>query len=288
MDDFYAFADESSYTEGRYSSIAAVSIASLHAKLVSEEVADSWSAASSSELKWKRIDGARRRQGACAVLDSALRRIAAGELRIDVVVWDTQDSRHDIRRRDDLQNYERMYFHLHKSVMRRWPKSHKWHLRPDEQVAIEWEKIAECLSHDGTWRKEAKHPLLTGELDGFEARVASMKQMESRQTPLCQLADLFAGLAQYSFANFQKIAAHLDGAAGQASLFEKLNVPKLSAVDKARLEVVSHLDRICKESRLGVSLRSSKGFRTRDPNNPVNFWLYQPQHPADRAPVRNV
>ena len=42
-----------------------------------------------------------------------------------------------------------------------------------------------------------------------------------------------------------------------------------------------------KAKKLGVSLRKTRGFWTPDPKeHPINFWLYEAQHDADRAPVK--
>lgn len=40
----------------------------------------------------------------------------------------------------------------------------------------------------------------------------------------------------------------------------------------------------CKQKRLGVSLQDSIGLETPNPNNPINFWPYTPQHEYDKTP----
>jgi len=60
---------------------------------------------------------------------------------------------------------------------------------------------------------------------------------------------------------------------------------KLSNGDKNRCEVMNYLNRLCKKYKLTVSLDTFNGFRTFNPKKPVNFWLYEPQHPDDKAPI---
>jgi len=42
----------------------------------------------------------------------------------------------------------------------------------------------------------------------------------------------------------------------------------------------------CKSKKLGVSLKTHRGLRTLNPESPINFWWYEPQHDADRAPTK--
>jgi hypothetical protein len=50
--------------------------------------------------------------------------------------------------------------------------------------------------------------------------------------------------------------------------------------------VLKKFDETCKERKLGVSLKTKKGLWTPDPQRPINFWLYEPQHPEDKAPQK--
>jgi len=42
----------------------------------------------------------------------------------------------------------------------------------------------------------------------------------------------------------------------------------------------------CKKRKLGVSLETKRCFSTPNPNNPINFWYYKPQHKMDKAPIK--
>lgn len=45
---------------------------------------------------------------------------------------------------------------------------------------------------------------------------------------------------------------------------------------------------MCKDRRMGVSLRGGSGLWTPDPRMQLIFWLYEPQHPGDVAPTRGA
>jgi len=49
--------------------------------------------------------------------------------------------------------------------------------------------------------------------------------------------------------------------------------------------IMNDFNALCKSNKLGVSLKSSKGFKTFDPKNPINFWFYVPQSDEDQAPT---
>ena len=56
--------------------------------------------------------------------------------------------------------------------------------------------------------------------------------------------------------------------------------------DKVRCEIIWLLKNKCDKYKLGVSLTSAKGLKTRSPKNPINFWWYTPQHDNDKAPTK--
>ena len=53
----------------------------------------------------------------------------------------THDSRHTVQGRDDLANYERMFYHLLNNSMKKRPKSATWHIRPDQRSGIDWKRL---------------------------------------------------------------------------------------------------------------------------------------------------
>jgi hypothetical protein len=284
---YYAVSDESQITATRYRSIAAVSLPLERAEKCNAAFAEVLRAHSVAEFKWHELNGAKRRFCAMALIDAALDYLLACEGRIDVVVWDTHDSRHCIPGRDDDRNFERMYFHLHKRLMLRRPPGARWDLRPDEKLGIDWGTLQDCLSAVGAWRKYYERTLLSDEFSIKQFDVKSLRQVRSCDLPLCQVADLFAGMAAFCRTHHDLVRGWLRQQSGQQSLFAAAPQRRLTNREKERMPVISHFDKRAKARRLGVSLHTHGYFSTPNPANPVNFWHYVPQHSRDRAPTRD-
>ena len=286
--DFAVFSDESRHTQGRYRSIAAVSLPASCVVSLTKNLKGVLGFEKRRELKWHGVGerGHRDVDRAMAVIDFLLAQISEG-VRADVVTWDTCDERHEVPDRDDIANYERMFFHLHRALMKRRGLESRWHLRPDEQVSIDWETIAQCLNSDGTWWPSAGVFGLSEELRSLLPAVLTFRQVDSSKTPLCQVADLLVGVAAYTRTEANLVRKQMAGALGQQRiLFQPHDSRAPSARGHGRFRVVSHLYHECKSRRLGVSLREHGYLRSHDPSMPLNFWHYTPQHTRDRAPTR--
>jgi hypothetical protein len=116
-------------------------------------------------------------------------------------------------------------------------------------------------------------------------QVRALTPVVSATTPETQLADLFAGMAAFSrkhagtFGDFQ---AAVDA---QQGLFGHAPSPDLSNRQLERFKLIPFLANACKARKLGVSLATHGYLSTPNPTNPINFWHYEPQHGADRAPT---
>lgn len=289
-----AYADESYYTQFRYRSIAVVTLEANHNEAITQLFKELVQQSGLKEFKWEKLRQARERFAALKMLDKTIELSVEGKLRVDVLIWDTRDSRHKIPWRDDIANLQRMYYHLFKNVLqRRWLTGSTWQLCPDENSALDWMTVQDYLDAAGLNIK------VEGDLfdkGGFRLRLArdfrilQICEACSLDTPICQLADLFAGLGAYSHSSYSKYECWSRAQSGQMSL--GLDVgngdtePKLSNSDCERCIIIKHLDDNCKQRKLRVGLKSSKGFKTYDPRFSINFWPYEPQHPDDKAPVR--
>ncbi len=281
------FSDESNWNVGRFRSLSLVTIPVEGLVSLSEELCELLNQSDIREFKWKRLRGARERFAALKMCDFAIQHACSGNLRIDVLVWDIEDSRHNIQGRDDIANLQRMYYHLFRNVLRmRWGGGHTvWRLFPDEHTAMDWEKVEDCLEASGSHVKVERS--LFGVRLRREFQIEEIIQVTSKDQPLLQLADLFAGLAVFSREKFEQYQEWIQGRVGHRMLFDHGEVDgNISGADIVRFQVLKHLDEECKKRRLGVSLRTYRGLTTPNPVNPINFWLYQPQHPDDRAPTR--
>lgn len=286
---FAAFSDESRHSEGQYRSLAAVSLPADSVLDSTEMLRDVIAKHGVSELKWHKVKGAKARRCALAVLNCFVQTLVPAGACADVLVWDITDSRHRIARRNDRKNFERMFFHLHKALMERRGPGADWHLRPDERLDIDWDTIRSCLTSVGGWKTYFESPLLGESISIARFAVKSFRQVASAETPLCQVADVFAGMAAYARLKQSTIRVWMEEQSGQTSLFEGPgSALALSGRDRERLPVIKSFYESCRGRALGVSLRTAGYLRTRDPHRPINFWHYTPQHESDKAPTLDV
>lgn len=244
-----------------------------------------------SEFRWKGVDGARGRFAAQKMCDFAIKAACERKLRVDVLIWDVQDSRHNIVGRDDIGNLQRMYYHLFRNVLRaRWQSNAVWRLYPDEHTAIDWGTMQDCLESVAE-RYEAEYTLFTQ--GKFRIRLKrefgleEIQSVSSQEHPLLQLADLFAGMVVFSREKYDEYAAWIISNSKQHRLFkDSETTADPSCSSRERFPVLYRFDGLCKKGSLGVSLKTKRGLWTPKPENPLNFWMYKPQHPEDKAPKK--
>lgn len=147
------FSDESKHTASRYRSIGAVSISVESYDHIDSRLKDILEDSEVREFKWQKTKGAKYRFCAQKLIDCVLNLVIPSGGRIDVLTWDTQDSRHQQAGRDDTKNFERMFFHLHRNLMQRYEFEAEWHIRPDERFDIDWDTIRDCLKATGNWQQ---------------------------------------------------------------------------------------------------------------------------------------
>lgn len=206
---------------------------------------------------------------------------------MDVLTWDTEDSRHRIKGRDDIANLQRMYYHLFKNALKRWSGSNTWILYPDQNSALDWETVQDYLDVAGmSLSIEPKNVGLFRIRLSREFHIEAIQEVDSRQVPLCQVADLFAGLSVFSRLKYEIYCHWQINQQKQMRLFPTEQPMRLSNSDQERCTILHHLNKRCKVHKLGVSLQTKRGLWTPQPANPINFWFYKPQHPEDKAPTR--
>ncbi len=281
--EFEIYTDESYITGERYRSIAAFSYKAEYKDTIYNDLKILLKESGIKEFKWQKLKDAKYKFGAIKLIDYVLNNISKYDLRIDIVIWDTHDSRHKIQGRDDDANFERMFFHLLKTTLKRRPKNSNCCIYPDQKHGVDWETVHDCIKSVG--KHIEYHETLFEDFftDPFY-HIKSFKEIDSSKIPCCQIADLFAGLSVFSINNYLKFLKW--EAQKQPSLFETEKI-KFTNREKVRFEVIQYLDKACKKSKLGVSLNSNHGFCTFQPNNPINFWRYTPQHEKDKAPTRS-
>lgn len=115
------FSDESNWNTGRFRSLGLVTAPLEYLDGLARELRHLLEESDMAEFKWKKLDGAKERFTAQKMCKFTVDKACAMQLRVDVLVWDIQDSRHSVHGRDDIANLQRMYYHLFRNVLRaRW------------------------------------------------------------------------------------------------------------------------------------------------------------------------
>ena len=286
-----AFADESNYSNGRYRGLGILSLESKHLSIIRQELHTLLDELNIKEFKWEKVRGAHQRIRAQKGLNYLIEKANQQIIRLDLLTWDTQDSRHKIRGRDDIANFHRMYHQLFKNVMRqRWPAGSRWMLTPDQNTAMKWHEVGfflEQVSHTLDHNKNIFKPLQPVDLERHFS-IVDIQPCESHHEPLVQLVDLMIGMAVFSRTELEKVQQWQKENIGQLDLLSQpaLITENFSRACKQRCELIAHFLQQSKQHRLGVSLKDGIGLKTLNPNKPINFWPYTPQHSEDKAPIR--
>ena len=285
------FSDESSWNQGRYHSICLVTGLRDRLKEMNDALNGSLEMRKIQEFKWKGLDGANNRQAAIKMLHIAADFAARRVCRIDVLIWDTEDPRHRVGRRDDLQNFARMYYHLSRNVLRtKWSKDAVWQLLPDERHDIDWGALEQYLDYvsmrtSPTVQRDFSETSHRRYRSDFN--VHSIRPVQSTRYRLVQLADLFAGLAVFSWVKNSEFRSWTAEQSGQLSFLDGMQC-NASKVSRERFPVLQELIKVCNQR--GFALASGEGgLKTLAYNavSPINFWFYQPQSVYDKAPQRD-
>lgn len=279
------FSDESAH--GKYESIGLVTFPSQYLdnlQLVFTSICDKHGFHDLKKVKWQKLKSTEVRNCIIDLMDLTIKCASMNKIRVDVLIWDNHDSRHNIQRRDDAKNLAIMYYHLLIDMLiKRWPEGSVWELFPDRNNEINWDTLLEILQSKGlvtTLDLDQDGNITINLLEKYKINIIPST---TTVNPLIQLADIFAGMASYSRENFEKWKEW--GLKNQSRLVKIEDEIELTRRDKERCRVIDAFNNACKEKKLGVSLNKSKGFKTYQPSNPINFWLYTPQHEEDTAPT---
>jgi len=290
------YADESHWNEGRYRSIALVTAAIPTAEAVGIRVArvlaESKLSGSTPEFAWKDLRTDKTLAVANQIMNITVAAAYSEPFRVDVITWDITDSRHKVERRDDLANFEYMYYRLIiTTIERKWRRS-SWLIRPDERADMDWDKLEQRLQSPSIKYKVSQSLALNKQLQvaSIPLRIEAVTSIQ----PLIQVADLFAGLVSFSWEKRKAYAAWKSRQSEQLDMF--LNVfpqelqltthgggyksQTLHNFEKIYLQRIRGRDKNEFEKRQG-------GLVTRDPSTPINFWFYTPQGSYDKAPRRH-
>lgn len=280
-----AFSDDSAGPEDRYKSLALVTLPRSELLIFRRELEEKLeNAGVSSEFKWSDLRNCKYKNVASKFIEFILDH--KDKLRIDIIIWDLQDRRHEVFGRDDKENLVRMYYHLVSTTFgKRWPVNDTvWSWFPDKQSSVDWDLLQEFIES----KSRSTEGGLFMEQKCFESvAIKNITPSDSEEFPLIQVADLFAGLGAYSWGRFKKYIDWDQDSDIMDSLFEEDTDLDLSNSEQYRFKIIRSLNWECKDKKMQIAFKSEGGFYTHDPETFLNFWFYEPQGDYDLAPKRN-
>lgn len=281
-----AFSDDSKHVDGRFNSLAVVTLEWRNFEEMQGGITKILDDSGiTEEFKWKKLKNAKYRFAVRKLIDFAFEN--HDKLRVDILIWDLEDKRHkDIVGRDDAQNLVRMYYHLVSTTFsKRWPiRNVRWEWYPDKQSDVDWNALQDCIQNK---RHRCVKDLFNMNPEFQTVSIRKITPSESQNYSLIQVADLFAGMGSYSKGHYQKFRQWMTNVSGQRPLFSDGKTPHFSNSEKERFGVIDYFNQKSKKSRLQIGLKSTNGFKSHNPAAFINFWLYEPQHKLDKAPVKN-
>ncbi|TGM65863.1 DUF3800 domain-containing protein [Leptospira meyeri] len=294
MNTHIAYSDESNWNSGRFRTIALISMEKQYHEDIINKLSSAIADSDVTEFKWKNLNGAKQRFLAEKKIRIFFNLLDEQKIRLDSIIWDINDTRHALQGRDDVQNLARMYYHLLRTAFKlKWQDAAIWKFIPDKFSDINWKELFEILNNVSVTIEGNEFNLENDQL--FENNnefgiylkkhfhIHDISEGESKEEPLIQLADLFAGMCSFSWENYDKYELWLNQ---KDSMFESLFTMEHSKRDEERFKILKYFDDNCKNRKLYVSLKSHRGLISKDPKKPINIWKYVPQHEMDKAPTK--
>lgn len=196
-----AFADETSYTGSeRFGAISLVTMQRRIGLDFNNELKKILKDNQTTDLKWKKIGKDNKYSSATiAFLQKTISYAHSNKIRIDVVMFDFHDSRHTVKRRDNIANFKRMIHHLLKNTLTsRWPNNLTWGFFPDQNTSVRWDEVHYFLELKSILTNSQQYDILNDNTFKKAYNIILIKEMNSEKCSIVQLADLFAGLAVFS------------------------------------------------------------------------------------------
>lgn len=286
---FNIFTDESGQDgANRFASIAAVSGSKKNTKALNKELHDILNIDSKEEIKFKKVKNNLSVKIACEFFKICIKYLKANKIKIHVLSWDKQDSRHNVQNRLDNENLKRMYYKLLKYIEEDWHHKGEWSFFPDEFSAIDWRSdIVFYLEKTPLGKTKNKELLLFAELyKSYFAEFKTVNELQSHEYPILQLADLFAGLIRTSHQNphfypwFKE-----NNNSSQPTLFQQKQTTLVSKSMLPKFQLMKEFKDLASKAKLGINLSKKQYFTTFNKKNNVVFWHYKPTHELDKAPT---
>lgn len=237
------------------------------------------------ELKWSEIATGEKNRASREIVE---RFFTCHDLRVLVLCWDTQDSRHSVEGRDDDENFHRMLYHGLRTNAD-WHGRKEWHWFPDERTSLDHATVQAFLNATAENKRAAKYPQLV-DYHRDNLRFGNVKQKCSKKVPVIGVADLFAGVVRDSVEHGASMLKALTASKDRdnPSIFgDEYEIDLGKRREKARAEFGALIHALGAQGKHGISLRTHGKLTTPKNRGRFFFWHYEPQGEHDKAPTRS-
>jgi len=242
-------------------------------------------------LEFKQIDGDSKKLKLAEILiEEGLKILIQRGLKVDVLTWDTLDSRHDVFGIDREKNFEIMYYQIITKTLHRWQsRFNQWEFYPDQKNGVNWKTINSYCEMTNLNKKLIHSGVLFEKDLRFFSECINHCEVASASETITQFIDIITGLIRYSFCHGEKYIEWLkdvDLLTGQGDLFGSTNEIKYSNSMIPRFKCMKLFHDTCKLHKCQVNFSNDRYFQTFNLNGPLNLWFYKPKE-YDKAPVKN-
>lgn len=283
----FAYSDEAYYT--RDHDFGAIAMLSFPSKIKPELEAKVYPLVKSlpDELKWSNLKSKPYYETSIKIFDLLFDYAAKGLLRVDSIIWQTNDPRYPRNQTNSGDKLSVLYYlRLRDTLSKRWGPDTVWRIYVDEHNQMNWDDLESYLDnaslrkymstifgddYDFEWLRENRSKYVIQEI----------KSVRSIDEPFIQIADIFAGASAYShncstklldWIKYESLKEKKDGCNQMTFAFPILKENKLNSKDKWRCRFIEYLQNQCKTKTYQVSIKECKGLHTFKPASPFNFF----------------
>lgn len=282
----YAYLDESYYTTDHdFGAISLLSFPAIEKENLENEIYPLISKFDG-EYKWQSFRGNSYMKKSIEIFDILFQYATRGCLRIDTIIWQTDDPRYPRNQSNSGEKLSVLYYlRLRDTLAKRWGHKTSWSINIDEHVSIDWEVFESFIDYASS--REYSSTILGPEFDlewlknnPHKYTVTEINTVTSTAEPFIQIADIFAGLAAYSHNKSDKLLdwlafdgpQHFNEGTYQKPLPLNFQRVKYKPAEISRFKFIKYIQDCCKSKKYQLSIRSKKGLHSYKPKNPINFF----------------
>lgn len=277
-----AYGDESNINIGdRYTSVSVVSGEAGVLDCLRDKLDRTLKEKNVDEVKFSEIRkyGSLVTQAAIKFIEFTVNDFAVhNRVRVDTITMDNECLAGDNYDCGNKPELERMYYCVLAYIVRRWRHT-KWDFYADVNSRVNWGEIVAYLNVTRVQRK-VKKPLLIELMleENPEFEFSEVKELNSAGEPLIQLADLFAGMARFSYED-NGCAKWVDKWKPDEQMelipFMARDKRSIQKVKECRYRLIAGMYTLCERHGLSLSVKTEGHLQTWRPESPINFWPYK-------------